>query len=382
MTDIFIAYSHEDLGFKNELKKFLRPMLREERISVWDDFDIEAGQDWDAKIKERLYGADIILLLVSSDSLASDYFYGKEVKVSLERHAKGEAVVVPIILRHCDWENTPLGGLEALPEKGRPVVEWPTRDQAWQDTVSRLRRVIENIEKQRKTANEHGEALRAFKAAVEAADHLFSNQRWQEARAAYSHALAAHLPGFLPDRSQVTQKIADCDQNLRAEADLARQAAEAEKRRQREEARMAKQAREGGSNKNRNLLLTTLGGAALLIAIWLALRPGSQDSPAEKQPDTTETPEQLEGAAYQKALTANTIPALEDYLSQYPAGKNAAAARQKLADLQSQFKNLLSDANLFMDDDPATACGYLQKALALSPGHTDVLKKLDKLKCN
>jgi predicted GTPase len=72
MVDIFIAYSHEDIALKNELKKFLRPLLREERISLWDDFDIEAGEEWDAKIKERLYGADVVLLLVSSDSLASD----------------------------------------------------------------------------------------------------------------------------------------------------------------------------------------------------------------------------------------------------------------------------------------------------------------------
>jgi hypothetical protein len=125
MVDIFIAYSHEDIALKNELKKFLRPLLREERISLWDDFDIEAGEEWDAKIKERLYGADVVLLLVSSDSLASDYFYGKEVDVSLKRHKKGEAIVAPIILRHCDWINTPIGELEAIPEKGRPVTEWP-----------------------------------------------------------------------------------------------------------------------------------------------------------------------------------------------------------------------------------------------------------------
>jgi hypothetical protein len=381
MTDIFIAYSHEDLGFKNELKKFLRPMLRDERISVWDDFDIEAGQDWDAKIKERLYGADIILLLVSSDSLASDYFYGKEVKVSLERHQKGEAVVVPVILRDCDWENTPLGGLEALPEKGRPVVEWPSRDQAWQDTVRRLRRVVDNIENQRKAEAEHGEALRAFKAAVEAADHLFARQKWQEARTAYADASALYLPGFSPEKSQLTQRIGECDQNIRAEIEIARQTAEAEKRRQREEARLAKQAKEAEPSKKRNLLFVAFGSVALVLIVWLALRPGSPDSSTEIQTDTAYPLEHLDSAAYQKALTANTIPSFEDYLSLYPAGKNAATARQKLQVLQTQFKNLLHDADVVAADDRAAACGYLQKALGLSPGHVDVLKKLDKLKC-
>ncbi len=393
MTDLFIAYSHEDLGFKNELKKFLRPMLREERISIWDDFDIEAGQDWDSKIKERLYGADIILLLVSSDSLASDYFYGKEVKVSLERHQKGEAVVVPVILRHCDWENTPLGGLEALPEKGRPVLEWPSRDQAWQDTIRRLRRVVENIENQRKAETEHADSLRIFKAAVEAADHLFSNQRWQEARTAYADALAAQLPGFLPDKPQLVQKISECDQNLRTELaqqkELARQAeleqkatAEAEKRRLREEARLAKQAAESGAPGNRRLIFMALGGAILLVVVWLAMLPGSQDLPAEKLPAETEMLEQIERTAYQKALTDNTIPSLEDYLSEHSKGKNATAARQKLQDLQKQFQNLLRDADVVAPDDRAAACGYLKRALALAPGHAEVLKKLDKLKCN
>ncbi len=43
MIDIFIAYSDNDLHYKDELKKFLRPLLREGRISLWDDFDLEAG---------------------------------------------------------------------------------------------------------------------------------------------------------------------------------------------------------------------------------------------------------------------------------------------------------------------------------------------------
>jgi formylglycine-generating enzyme required for sulfatase activity len=214
-VDIFIAYSHEDLAFKEELKKFLRPMLREGRISLWDDYDIEAGQDWDATIKTRLYGADLVLLLVSSDSLASDYFYGKEVEVSLERHQRGEAVVVPVVLRHCDWEETPLGSLEALPEKGRPVVEWPTRDQAFQDVVTRLRRVVEAIDTRRKNAAAETEALRHFQSAVTAADHLFEKQDWAEARRAYAHAIGLHRKGFTPEKQTLEQRRNQAEQEAR-----------------------------------------------------------------------------------------------------------------------------------------------------------------------
>lgn len=212
MVDIFIAYSHEDLLLKNELKKFLRPLLREERISLWDDFDIEAGEEWDAKIKERLYGADVVLLLVSSDSLASDYFYGKEVDVSLKRHKKGEAIVTPIILRHCDWINTPIGELEAIPEKGRPVSEWPTRDQAWQDTVIRLRRVVENIENKKKSEAAEAEHFRLFNAAIQTANHLIQKSKWSEAKVALTDALGLYKKGFEPNDEIILGSIKDCDE--------------------------------------------------------------------------------------------------------------------------------------------------------------------------
>lgn len=228
-VDIFIAYSHLDLAFKNEFKKFLRPMLREGRISIWDDYDIEAGQEWDAAIKERLYGAGIILLLVSSDSLASDYFYGKEVQVSLERHQKGEAVVVPVILRHCDWENTPLGGLEALPEKGRPVADWADRqdrhDAGWQDVVNRLRRVVETVAQRQAAATARIAQQQRFAAAVEAAGHLFERQEWTEARKAYTDALALHEMGFVPVAATIQQRMADCEQQLARQARETRKAA-------------------------------------------------------------------------------------------------------------------------------------------------------------
>lgn len=217
MIDIFIAYSHEDISYKNDLKKFLQPVLREGRINIWDDYDIEAGQEWDLKIKEKIYSADIILLLVSSDSLASDYFYGQEVKFSLERHEKGEAVVVPVVLRHCDWENTPLGGLEALPEKGKPLLEWPTRDQAWKDVVIKLRRVVEKIEDRRKNEAETANAFRSYEAALLAAQQFFTGDRWAEAEAGFTTALGLHRPGFSPEKNTLEKKIEVCQHELKKE---------------------------------------------------------------------------------------------------------------------------------------------------------------------
>jgi hypothetical protein len=120
-VDLFIAYSHKDKAIKDELKDYLSPLIFHDLATVWDDYEIEAGANWDEAIKSRLKSARIIVLLVSHSSLASRYFYGEEVRLSLDRRARGEAVVVPVIVRNCNWKLTPLGELEAMPDKGRPI---------------------------------------------------------------------------------------------------------------------------------------------------------------------------------------------------------------------------------------------------------------------
>src|SRR5262249_1650226 len=86
----------------------------------------------------------IILLLVSADFLASDYCWDVEVATALERHARGEATVVPVIIRPVDWRSTPLGRLQGLPRDGRAVTSWPNRDEAWADVIMGLRSLIQS----------------------------------------------------------------------------------------------------------------------------------------------------------------------------------------------------------------------------------------------
>jgi tetratricopeptide (TPR) repeat protein len=87
----------------------------------------------------------VILLLVSPDFLASTYCYEIEMKRALQRHTAGEARVIPIILRRCDWSRTPFASLQALPQDARPITEWENRDTAWNNVTKHLRRVIESL---------------------------------------------------------------------------------------------------------------------------------------------------------------------------------------------------------------------------------------------
>jgi hypothetical protein len=41
--------------------------------------------------------------------------------------------VVPIILRPCDWQHSPLKDLQCLPRDGKAVTEWDNPDAAFLD---------------------------------------------------------------------------------------------------------------------------------------------------------------------------------------------------------------------------------------------------------
>lgn len=141
---VFISYAHEDSRLKEELLTSLAALKREGIIETWEDREIIPGNQWKNEIDEELEVANIILLLVSPDFIASDYCQGIEVKRALERNSIGEAIVIPVILRPTDWTNTPFANLEAVPENARPVTKWKSHDEAFLNINTGIRRAIQN----------------------------------------------------------------------------------------------------------------------------------------------------------------------------------------------------------------------------------------------
>jgi hypothetical protein len=142
---IFCSYSHADERMRQQLGSHLSVLIREGAITFWSDRIIRPGEEIDEAISENLERADIILLLVSADFLASNYCYDVEVRRAMELHELGKAHVVPVILRDCDWHHAPFGKLMAVPTDGRPVKSWPDRDKAYRIIVDRLRPLIEQV---------------------------------------------------------------------------------------------------------------------------------------------------------------------------------------------------------------------------------------------
>jgi hypothetical protein len=113
---LFYSYSHKDEDLRLKLETHLAALRRGGLIAEWHDRKLEPGDAWKDEIDRHLTSADIVLLLVSSDFIASDYCWGEEMTKALARHARGEARVIPVILRACRWQSTPLARLQAVPK--------------------------------------------------------------------------------------------------------------------------------------------------------------------------------------------------------------------------------------------------------------------------
>jgi hypothetical protein len=142
---LFYSYAHEDEELRQKLEKHLSFLKRQDLITGWHDRNISAGTDWAHEIDMHLNMADIILLLVSVDFLASDYCYSIEMERAFERYKSGEARVIPIILRPVELSGTPLSRLQALPTDGKPIKQWADIDEAFVNVSQGIQKVVAEL---------------------------------------------------------------------------------------------------------------------------------------------------------------------------------------------------------------------------------------------
>lgn len=140
LPKIFISYSRHDNVHKESLLKQLSPLQND--LIIWDDKDLLPGEQWDERIKKELLRADIVLYLVSADSMATDYIQNVELPLIEQRCQDGKCKLVPIIVRSCYWEKSDFAKYNALPDKGRPITTWDDKDEAWTEVVKGIKKLL------------------------------------------------------------------------------------------------------------------------------------------------------------------------------------------------------------------------------------------------
>jgi uncharacterized protein YjbI with pentapeptide repeats len=140
---VLYCYTLQDRKLRDQLETCLMVLKRLKQITLRLNREIPAGMDWKVVQDDRFHHADIILLLISPDFVASDYHYGIEMHHALEKHKAGNVWVIPILLRPTPyWQKTLLGTLAMLPQNGKAITDHQKRDQVLAEVVRRIGEVV------------------------------------------------------------------------------------------------------------------------------------------------------------------------------------------------------------------------------------------------
>jgi hypothetical protein len=157
----FIIYARADEKLKNEFVKHLKPLVRNGLISLWQDGEIQPGDEYQSVIKKELQSSELVIMLVSNDSISSSFIQEIELKKSMERYNSGHIKrFIPILVRDCAWDaDIELSRFQVIPRFEQVGVRavtdnvWENRDKAWTCAVKSIENLLQLIVKKEETEN-------------------------------------------------------------------------------------------------------------------------------------------------------------------------------------------------------------------------------------
>jgi transcriptional regulator with XRE-family HTH domain len=121
--NIFISYSHKDAEYLARVRVHLRPLEKRKSIEAWSDHKISVGSDWRKEIKKALDAAQIAILLISADFLASDFIVDNELPPLLEKAEAEGATIISVILKPCRFtRESGLARYQTVNPPDRPLI--------------------------------------------------------------------------------------------------------------------------------------------------------------------------------------------------------------------------------------------------------------------
>lgn len=165
---LFISYSHKDREHCVAMINHLSSLKRNTHMDHWQDGEILPGANWNAVINKHLEEADIVVFLLSADFLASSFIYENEIKKAIEKFNRHEQVLIPVMLRLCDIEDTFFDKIQGLPTGLKPILDWPSPDHGYFNVVKGIKKVVNNLvakkleDKNESESNRLGENISAL----------------------------------------------------------------------------------------------------------------------------------------------------------------------------------------------------------------------------
>jgi hypothetical protein len=142
-AEVFISYSHADKEFLMDFLDHLKPLVRNEQLSVWSDETIVPGSHWFTDVQEAIRRARVAVFLVTKNFLASDFIHEHEFSPCVELERRGKLRIIWVPVRACAYQETPLANLQAAVDPKKPLAMMKAeRDEAWVTICQVIKRAL------------------------------------------------------------------------------------------------------------------------------------------------------------------------------------------------------------------------------------------------
>jgi formylglycine-generating enzyme required for sulfatase activity len=159
--ELFISYSHQDESWFKDLKTHLKTLQMVCDLQIWDDTRIEPGDKWLEEIESALARAQVALLLVTKNFLASDFVQRKELPELLEAAEKDGLEILWVPVLPCAWKRyRQIEQYQAVIPVNRTLGDMGKveRDRVMVGITYQIHDLFERIENERQAAQQATEA--------------------------------------------------------------------------------------------------------------------------------------------------------------------------------------------------------------------------------
>ncbi|MBD2511814.1 leucine-rich repeat domain-containing protein [Nostoc muscorum FACHB-395] len=143
-NQVFVSYSHQDQEWLTKLQKHLKPIIRNQKLLVWDDTKIQPGAKWREEIENALAAAKVAVLLVSPDFLASDFIADNELPPLLDAAEAEGLRIIWIPLSSSGYDETEIEKYQSTHPPNQPLdsLNSAQENKAWVDICNKIKAAV------------------------------------------------------------------------------------------------------------------------------------------------------------------------------------------------------------------------------------------------